>query len=472
MKINLKQQLFLEKYVEKNYDIIDRLLIYHGIGTGKTRTSIIIAEKIMKINPKMKTIIILPARLKTNYMDELMPIISSKSYKNYEIYSYEYILNLFKKSNNIKKTLEELTKNKILIIDEFHNLISTKNKKPKLSRSLIMRYISKYADKTCKMFFLTATPIFDNYNQFIELVKLLNINKINDNNFKTLKQYIPYIKNKISYYANENKKDFPEVEYKPQRIELSPEQDKLMFYIRKKHKERFLLKQRQLAISVYGYNKVDLVLKNLDEYAPKLKILFNHLLNKNENGKHLIYSNFINYCLYFIKKYLDNNNWINYKDKNKKKKYEPYKTYILWDASLSDNDKKEIKVILNSKENIDGKIIKVILGSPSIKEGITFKHIQYLHQIDPVWNNSAKKQIEGRCIRYKSHEDIPLNHKYLKRKVIIYDYISIPFKGGKIKETCDEYIYNKIIPKKEIFINKINKILQTSAIDYKLYKET
>ena len=76
-KISLKQQLFLENYVEKYNDNIDRLLIYHGIGTGKTRTSIIIAEKIMKINPKMKAIIILPARLKTNYIDELIPILSS-----------------------------------------------------------------------------------------------------------------------------------------------------------------------------------------------------------------------------------------------------------------------------------------------------------------------------------------------------------------------------------------------------------
>ena len=158
-KISLKQQLFLEKYVEKYYkvdDIIDRLLIYHGIGTGKTRTSIIIAEKIMKINSKMKAIIILPARLKTNYIDELIPIICAKYTKElkryndhkistsdkkkllnffdsiiskkYSIYSYEHIINLFKKSSNIKKTLEELTKNKIMIIDEFHHFGLTARK--------------------------------------------------------------------------------------------------------------------------------------------------------------------------------------------------------------------------------------------------------------------------------------------------------------------------------------------------------
>ena len=519
-KISLKQQLFLEKYVEQYYkidDVIDRLLIYHGIGTGKTRTSIIIAEKIMKINPKMKAIIILPARLRTNYSDELIPIICAKFVKqlkkyndpkisisdkkqlllffdgiiskNYSIYSYEYIINLFKKSSNINKTLEELTKNKLLIIDEFHNLISNgiketvindihrRNKLPlnsSLIRALIMRYISRFADKSCKMFFLTATPVFDNYLQFIELVKLLNIKPIDDNKIKSLKNLIPYIKGKISYYSLDNRKDFPDVEYMPEKIPLSKEQDKQMFKYQdennSKDNEMFLIKQRQTAISLYGFDKVDLVLSNLKEYAPKLERLFKYILSK-DTGKHLVYSNFITYCLHIIEKYLDNNRWINYTDPNKSDDYKPYKTYVLWDASLSDYDKQNIKSILNSKENMDGKIIKVVLGSPSIKEGISFKHIQHLHQIDPVWNMSAKQQIEGRCIRYKSHEDIPLKHTFLKRKVIIHNYISIPNKEGKIKKTGDQIIYDDIMPKKEVMINKILGIMQKIAIDYYLYRK-
>ena len=519
-KINLKQQLFLEKYVEKYYkkqDIIDRLLIYHGIGTGKTRTSIIIAEKIMKLNTKIKAIIILPARLKTNYIDELIPIICDKYKKelkqyndpkitdenkkkllkffdeiiskNYSIYSYEYIINLFKKSSNIKKTLEKITKNRIIIVDEFHNLISNGIKEniiddinkynklpsnPKLIRALIMRYISRYADKSCKMFFLTATPVFDNYLQFIELVKLLNVNPIDDKNLKNFKSIIPYIRGKVSYYSINDINDFPSVEVIAEKVSLSTEQDKLMFKFQDDNNvednETFLLKQRQLAISVYGFDEVKKVVGNLKKYAPKLEVLFDYILNKH-NGKHLIYSNFINYCLHIIKYYLDNNGWINYLDSNSSNSYKPYKTYILWDATLSDIDKQIVKSVLNSKENMDGKIIKVILGSPSIKEGISFKHIQHLHQIDPVWNISSKQQIEGRCIRYKSHEDIPLKHKYLKRTVIIHNYISVPIKGGLIKKTGDQIIYDDIMPKKEIIINKILIILQKIAIDYYLYRK-
>ena len=296
LKKGLKQQLFLEKYVEHNYNSIDRFLLYHGIGTGKTRSSIIIAEKIISMNPKMKAIIILPARLKTNYLDELIPIIcadyktelkqyndpktpekdkkklriifNNKIKRNYTIVSYEKITNEFKKSTNIKETLKSYTKDKILIIDEFHNLISnyvdetsvekinTINKIPptiKNIRSVIMRYISRYADKSCKIFFLTATPVFDNYHQFVELVKLLNVNPIADSKYSSLRELIPYIQNKVSYYADENRKDFPQVEYKTEEIPFSKSQDVKTYDIQNNesdeenddNKEMFLVKQRQ-----------------------------------------------------------------------------------------------------------------------------------------------------------------------------------------------------------------------------------
>lgn len=512
----LKQQLFLKKYVYDNPDI-DRLLLYHGIGTGKTRTSILIAESLMKKNRKLKIIVILPARLKTNYIDELI-ILMAKDYKReyekftnpkssdyergkmrlffnkiiekkYLILSYEYVISLFKKSDNINQTLKDLTKNKILIIDEFHNLISNyideknvknmyeKNKLPtqnKFIRALIMRYISRYAHDSCKMFYLTATPVFDNYMQFVELVKLLNKKPI-DEDIKSIKELIPFIKGKVSYYEIADKSDFPETKTVNEKIPLSKEQDKTIVDIQEGRNSRsddndetesFMMKQRQACISVYDYTRVDKILKKLDKYAPKLKRLFK-LIDKYE-GKHLIYSNFIQRCLYIIKDYLDKEGWVNYLDSPKE--YKKYKTYVLWDGSLKDKDKQDIKMILNSVKNVNGKIIRVILGSPSIKEGISFKHIQHLHQIDPVWNISAKEQIEGRCIRYKSHDDIDEKSK-LKRLVVIHNYISIPMDNdeGMIKETCDEKIYFKIIPKKEKLINNIKKILHKSAIDYFLY---
>jgi hypothetical protein len=488
----LKQQLFLQKYVTDND--INRLLLFHGIGTGKTRSSILIAEALMQKDRNLKVNVILPARLKTNYIDELMiyfdtiPKLKALSKERkldfleerYEIMSYEFIINLFKKSSDINATLKKFTKNRILIIDEFHNLIANsiqeetvddiyKKNKLKITnkdpiRALIMRYIARYAHDSCKMFFLSATPVFDNYRQFIELVKLLNKDEIKKD--KDLNHLIPYLKGKVSYYNSNDRSDFPSVSYDNLEIPLSNDQFKKMLSLQKYEKsdrgddtndeESFMMKQRQIGIALS--DNADAVIRNLDKYAPKLKMLFK-LIDRND-GKHLIYSNFVGHCLKIIQRYLDKNGWVNYLSGQKKK----YKSYVLWDGTLKDQDKIKIKEILNSKDNIDGNKIKVILGSPSIKEGISFKHIQHLHQIDPVWNISAKNQIEGRCIRFKSHEDISPSNETLKRKVIVHNYICVAPTSSSYEDD-DENIERKLM---SIILSSKKRILLYSR-DMKMY---
>ena len=357
-----------------------------------------------------------------------------------------------------------------------------------------MRYITTYAPEVSSnfnMIFLTATPVFDNFNQFIELIYLLNpkaertikkdgnfenLKLENKQDFKNLKYLIQFLKGFVSYYFITNAKDFPTVKYVTEEIPLTKTQDEKTNIIISDEKPNsknenmpslFLLGQRQISISTFNYTEVDKVLGNLKEYAPKLKRLFQ--LIKKFKGKHVVYSNFIGYCLNVIKKYLDDNGWVNYTDKYETKRY---KTYVLWDATLNDNNKQNVKSILNSIKNIDGKLIRVVLGSPSIKEGISFKHCQHLHQIDPVWNPSAKEQIEGRCIRYQSHNDIPLDHPFLKREVVVHNYKSIPRKRGLVFETCDQRIYDIIIPRKMKLINKINNSLKKISIDHYLYKSS
>jgi hypothetical protein len=497
-KDGLKQQLFLNSYVERYYDQIDRLLLYHGIGTGKTRSSIIIAEKIMKINPKMKPTIILPARLKTNYIDELKTyfIDNKLNNKNYDIYSYEFIINKFKKSTNVNKTLKEFTKNRIIIIDEFHNLIGSNIKeeiidkihitnkidlKIKNIRSILMRFISKYADNSCKMFFLTATPVFDNLSQFVELVKLLNVQELDFSKIKRASDLIPFLKGKVSYYANYDKTQFPKVIYKNLDIPITEPLDEYMSLIRdgdedndtKIDNEKFLIKQRQSSITCFPddmNNNEKTKIKNLKLYAPKIAKLL-EIINEKQKGKVVVYSNFIEKGLYQIKNILDKNGWNNY-DPSSQNSNSKYKNYIIWDGKLKDDDKIKIKAILNSSNNKDGSIIKLILGSPSIKEGISFKHIQSLHVLDPVWNKSSKEQIEGRCIRFQSHNDITeKDYPTLKKEVIIYYYVLTHTNTSSIQETSDERIYNAIIPKKEAIVDKLIRIIKDISIDKYLYKE-
>ena len=513
----LKQQIILSMYVLENYSMIDKMLIFHGIGTGKTCTGINIYEKIVNKYENMKALVILPARLKTNFIDELISkncvmdkYISvndrnkykddktskkdkdnirkkfmSKINENYEILSYESLRNKLIKSNDVIKTIEEITKNRIVIIDEIHNLITTriktniiddiiKNKKisknTKMINGVIMRLMTRLAHNSSKFFLLTATPVFDNYGQFIELVlnlcpeiKEAELNR----NIDDLKFLVEKLRGKVSYYKLSDISAYPASKIDNIEIPLSKTQDDIISGLISDSNENsnmFCITERQISISTFSLKDEDKVFSNLKEYAPKLKKLFELL---ELDGKHVVYSNFINYCLELIASYLKKNGWNNYIEDGIKKN----KTFVLWDASLNDDNKQDVKNVLNSISNMDGSKIKVVLGSPSIKEGISFKHIQHLHQIDPVWNSSAKTQVEGRCIRYKSHDEIPLNHPKLKREVVIHNYISVAKKGGNVLQTCDSKIYYEIIKKKKKLITIIENILMKVSIDYYLWKD-
>jgi hypothetical protein len=531
-KILLKQQRFWKQYVSDNYSSIDKMLLFHGIGTGKTCTSITIAETIMEKHPEMKTLVILPARLKSNFEDELLfsacnitnkyanreeleilknpaiakrtqhkikKIIDDRIAEKYEIISFENLRLEIKKSKDIIKTIQNLTENKIIIIDEVHNLITSKIKPLALAKvikekqilketpslnGVIMRLLTKLAHPTSKFFLLTATPIYDNYGQFIELI--LNLcPDIDDTGIERsldeIRVLLPKLKGKISYYKLDDVSAYPAIKIDNIQIPLStiqenaimglkqPKKDEVDEFIeddKSELKDTFCIKERQLSISVLDIKQIELIQTNLQEYAPKIAKLF-ELINTNE-GKHLIYSNFIEHGINIISKLLEKNGWTNYLTNEGIN--EPYKSFIVWDSTLSNPQKTLIKSILNNPSNIDGNQIKIILGSPSIKEGISFKHIQHLHQLDPVWNSSAKEQIEGRCIRYKSHEDIPIDHPTLKREVIIHNYISVPkLLEPKKTDTCDLYIYSSIIENKFKIVKILEELFKKISIEYYLF---
>ena len=96
------QQKFLKDFTKDNKEW-DRLLLYHQIGSGKTCTAITIAEEYLKNNPDKSVIVILPARLKTNFIDELIspcgvestPALPKKLGIFFSILKLKSLINLF-----------------------------------------------------------------------------------------------------------------------------------------------------------------------------------------------------------------------------------------------------------------------------------------------------------------------------------------------------------------------------------------
>jgi hypothetical protein len=175
-----------------------------------------------------------------------------------------------------------------------------------------------------------------------------------------------------------------------------------------------------------------------------------------------------------VKAMLDARGWVDIQDIiDKKRSGNNYKVYAIFDGRMKDANKQKTLALLNNANNIDGKVVRVVIGSPSIREGVSFKHVQRLHLVDPVWNQASKTQIEGRVSRYCSHVDIPVDHPFLNRSVVNISYILYnddnPENEVELK-TCDEYIYETIIPAKRELVNYIDTLLQKVSIDYFMFR--
>jgi hypothetical protein len=124
--------------------------------------------------------------------------------------------------------------------------------------------------------------------------------------------------------------------------------------------------------------------------------------------------------------------------------------------------------ILNSKINLHGEIVKVLLITKSGSEGISLKNVRQVHIMEPYWNHIRNEQIIGRAVRAHSHSKLPPD----ERNVDIYYYIStLPYQSDKNAkrsfeetESSDEYIFKVALRKKEISDHFTN-ILKKSSVD-------
>ena len=88
--------------------------------------------------------------------------------------------------------------------------------------------------------------------------------------------------------------------------------------------------------------------------------------------------------------------------------------YFIWNSETSGNEEltSNAKRVFNSMENKDGSLLKIILGTRSIMEGVSFKNVKQVHITDPWWNEARIEQILARAVRFCSHTNLPLDEQY------------------------------------------------------------
>jgi DNA polymerase III delta prime subunit len=158
--------------------------------------------------------------------------------------------------------------------------------------------------------------------------------------------------------------------------------------------------------------------------------------------------------------------------KQKKKNLSEFRpaTFILvtGGADESGEDLPEIKQkiiqdVFNNSDNIDGKHIKLVLGSRVMNEGVTLKNCRQVHILDVFYNIPKVEQVIGRVIRMCVHKDV-INDNYKYPKVSVYRYV-VSINDKKPEElSTDEILYQKS-ELKYLTVKEVERALKEVAID-------
>jgi hypothetical protein len=209
------QQLFVRNFLSLNTPY-NNLLLYHGLGTGKTCTSITVAfEKIkymIQTNNNKKIFVVASPNVQNNFKKELyhedklqningewtlstcigndlLKIINVtnenlekkillsriKQFINerFEFIGYTKFSNIINDSIE-ENTIDTLFEYNLVIIDEVHNIrVSDDKNNKRIAKSL--EQLVKLTDNM-QLLLLSATPMFNNYKEIIWLINLMNLN--------------------------------------------------------------------------------------------------------------------------------------------------------------------------------------------------------------------------------------------------------------------------------------------------------
>ena len=424
------------EFIKNNYGLI----LFHSTGAGKTVTSLVSMYQFDK-----HIVIIGPKSSKKAFEDEISKLKMDQT--NFTMYTY----------SKIKKemyTNMELLKDKCVIVDEAHNL------RNETRDNMFLTGIFSFANK---VMLLTATPVINYINDIsplINIVKqddilpterhLFNFFYFDEDNIRILNADLlrNKLKNAISYYEKDDKENYPEWGIIEKKVVMNEEQvkeyeryvKKIIFYeqvppegaaifefdfdkISKKHKNAFLTATRQISNVASD-----------DELSPKIVDIVD-IVRKGPFPA-VIYSNYLNRGVYPIAKLLDQYN-VSYKM-----------------ITGNTNHDKLIKIV----NDYNSRKFDILLLSSAGSESLDLKNTRQLHITEPTWNDPRIDQVIGRTIRYKSHNDLPLN----ERNVTIYKWVSI-FNKEKIHNlSADEYLIDISNKKRKLFDTFKELIIESS----------
>ena len=203
------------------------LLLYHGVGTGKTCSAISVSEEMREYNKQMniskEILVVASPNVQTNFklqlfnekklkeinglwniksctgnkfLKEINPMnmkglpksdvvkqINRIIKQNYKFLGYvefsNYITKIIDKAKqkrkNVKKVIRNEFSDRLLIIDEVHNLRVTDKVKDVKKSTENLKKVVVYSNNL-KLLLLSATPMYDNAREIVWILNILNLN--------------------------------------------------------------------------------------------------------------------------------------------------------------------------------------------------------------------------------------------------------------------------------------------------------
>lgn len=456
-----------------------RMLVYHGLGSGKSLSAIAAAEAAKKLYGDNYGIVV-PASLKGNFQKEVKKFTRNS---DPEIMSYTG-LGMGKQFKSPPQTL---------VMDEAARLRNPD--------SAMTQAAMRAAQNAKRVMLLTGTPITNGPADLAPLVSMLQGKNIDPDSFAN--RYVGYQKVKPGWLGwlrgvkpgvrpfVKNEKELREllkgkVDYQPSktpegvnvneeviRTPLTPEQSKIHEAIRTKIPPGFLWKldkefplsrdelrrlngfltgMRQAGLSTRTFRADKNPLKSFEQ-SGKLQAAYANLkkvLDEDPRKKAIIYSNFIDSGIAPYAAALDKNKI----------------PYGVFHGSIP---LKQRQQALNDYNT--GKLRALLLG-PAAAEGISTKGTSLIQLLDPHWNEARLQQARGRGLRFDSHAGLPEELKNVAVQRYLNQsqepgFFARKFLGKQRHRTADE-VLERLTAEKEQLNESFRNLLRDVGSQHKV----
>jgi len=453
------------KPLQHQSDVSDKLddengqLVFHGLGTGKTKTIVNAAHE-----HGLPLVAIVPAALRNNMRKEL----ESSGFKQpAQVLSYEEALKKMKDPDFLEHASKSL-----VAFDEAHRGSSEIGQRQKLLKQL----------PAAKKLLATATPARNEPAELAPLINSIEPGSLPDTSAefnkkfidtqtkpvgfvgwltgqkgektrrpKNLHEFEQAVKGKVDFYQAVDRSNFPSVDEKIVEVPMAAKQQAAydmtmgkypMLWYKIKHGlpttkndesdfKAFMSGPRQVMNHPGPYNS-----SATDADAPKIQSAVDEIekrIKKDKNFRGVAFSAYLDTGVHPLSRELE-------------RRGIPHAMFT------GDQDETERKHIVESYNK--GKL-PVLLISGAGAEGLDLKGTKLMQILEPHWNEEMIDQVRGRAVRYKSHAHLPQDERHVE----VQRFHAVPapswfdkmlgrHRGNDI--SADEYLYNKAKDKREI----------------------